>query len=91
MKTSCYTPHLAYGDRVRLVGDRPHPKTGQQCWIIYVLPNPSKRPEHQWYDVRFDDLSIGRFLERYLVRMDSDRKDVPKDKRQLIVSALNEA
>ncbi len=75
MKTSRYIPHLTYGDRARLMGYGPHPKTGQQCRIIYVLPNPSKRPEHQWYDVQFDDLSLGRFLERYIVSMESDQRD----------------
>jgi hypothetical protein len=31
-----------------------------------VLPNPSKRKEHQWYDIQFDNGVWGRFLERYL-------------------------
>ena len=31
--------------------------------IIAVLINPSKRPEHQWYDVRFDNGILGRFRE----------------------------
>jgi hypothetical protein len=37
------------------------------------------RREHQWYDVQFDDLSIGRFLERYIVRPSSDRKDISRE------------
>jgi hypothetical protein len=74
MKASTYTPNLADGVRVRLVGYSPHSKTGEECRIIRALPNPSERAEHQWYDVQFDDLSIGRFLERYLVPVDADRK-----------------
>jgi hypothetical protein len=30
------------------------------------LPNPSGRAENQWYDVRFDDQSLARLVERYL-------------------------
>jgi hypothetical protein len=37
------------------------------------------RAEHQWYDVQFDDLSIGRFLERYIVRLNTDRKDISRE------------
>jgi hypothetical protein len=33
------------------------------------VPNPSKRREHQWYDVRFDDFVYGRFLEKQLERV----------------------
>jgi hypothetical protein len=44
-----------------------HPKRGDQCTIIRILPNPSNQSEHQWYDVRFDDNTFGRFLERYLL------------------------
>jgi hypothetical protein len=79
MNTSRYIPHFAYGDRVRFMGYSPHPHMGEQCKIILVLPNPSMRPEHQWYDVQFDDLSIGRFLERYIVRLNSDRKDISRE------------
>jgi len=52
---------------------RNHSKNGQLCTVIGALPNPSKRPEKQWYDVRFDDSSMGRFVERYLVTMAEDQ------------------
>src|SRR5438045_7534072 len=60
-----YIPNLTRGTRVRLTADE-HPKRGQQCTIMDPLPNPSQRPERQWYDVRFDDGSVGRFLQKYL-------------------------
>jgi len=34
--------------------------------VISVLPNPSRMPAHQWYDIRFDNGTWGRFLERHL-------------------------
>ena len=74
MSTSKHVPHLSPGTRVLFKGDEHHPKSGQQCTIIGILPNPSKRAENQWYDIRFDDYSLGRFLERYLVRIDADGK-----------------
>ena len=43
--------------------------------VLRVLPNPSCRPENQWYDVRFDDGLSGRFLGRYLERIDLEGKD----------------
>jgi hypothetical protein len=30
--------------------------------------------DKQWYDVRFDDGTIGRFLERYLVLPDANEE-----------------
>jgi len=71
MRTSEYVPNLSRGARVRLM--RNHPKNGQLCTVIGALPNPSKRPENQWYDVRFDDYSIGRFVERYLLPVAADQ------------------
>jgi hypothetical protein len=65
---------LSLGMRVRFNGQANNPKNGQHCTIIRVLPNPSNRPESQWYDVRFDDDSMGRFLRRYLVEFDHDEK-----------------
>jgi len=65
---------LSLGIRVRFTGQANNPKNGQQCTIIRILPNPSNRPESQWYDVRFDDDSMGRFLRRYLVEFDHDEK-----------------
>jgi hypothetical protein len=61
-----YTPSLTIGARVRFIGTDYPTKTGEQCTIIRILPNPSGLREHQWYDVRFDDGSLGRFLEKYL-------------------------
>ena len=63
----CFFANLARGTRVRLIGMGRHPKRGDQCTVIRILPNPSNQSEHQWYDVRFDDDSFGRFLEKYLV------------------------
>jgi hypothetical protein len=67
MKAQKYVANLALGTRVRLIGLGHHPKRGDECTVIRILPNPSLKPEHQWYDVRFDDDSFGRFLEKYLV------------------------
>lgn len=66
MKTSEYVPFLTIGDRVRFIGTDYPSRTGQECTIIGILPNPSGRKEHQWYDIRFDDGYLGRFLEKYL-------------------------
>ena len=71
MSTSKYIPNLPRGTRVLFIGTDHHPKSGQHCTIIGTLPNPSKRAENQWYDVRFDDYSMGRFVARYLVRVDA--------------------
>ena len=76
MNTSEYVPNLSYGTRVRFLGKDDHPKSGQQCIVIGALPNPSKRAENQWYDVRFDDYSMGRFQGRYLVRVNADDKEI---------------
>jgi hypothetical protein len=67
MKMSKHVANLSEGTHVRLIGLGHHPKRGDECTVIGVLPNPSRRAEHQWYDVRFDDNSFGRFLEKYLV------------------------
>jgi hypothetical protein len=64
---------LSRGMKVRFAGQPNNRKNGQHCTIIRVLPNPSNRPESQWYDVRFDDDSIGRFLRRYLVEFDDEK------------------
>ena len=70
MSTSEYFLNLPRGTRVRLIAD--HPKNGQQCTIIGALPNPSKLAKNQWYDVRFDDYSMGRFVDRYLAPVAAD-------------------
>jgi hypothetical protein len=67
MMAEKYIANLAIGTRVRLIGMGRHPKHGDQCTVIRILPNPSSQSEHQWYDVRFEDESFGRFLEKYLV------------------------
>jgi hypothetical protein len=79
MKNFPYVSHFSYGDRVRLTGLDGHLKKGEPCTIIYVLPNPSKKPEHQWYDVRFEDGSIGRFLERYIAGKASEHQQIPRE------------
>jgi len=66
MTPAQYTPSLTIGARVRFIGTDYPRKTGEQCTIIRILPNPSGLREHQWYDIRFDDGSLGRFLEKYL-------------------------
>jgi hypothetical protein len=73
MKTSEYIPNLSCGTRVRFIG-KDHRKSGQLCTIIRILPNPSLRAENQWYDVRFDDYSMGRFVERYLTPVTADEE-----------------
>jgi hypothetical protein len=37
--------------------------------IVGVLTNPSKRPQSQWYDVKFDNGRLGRFREPDLERV----------------------
>jgi hypothetical protein len=59
-----YVASMKNGDRVRFVGTDNASKTGQECTIVRVLPNPSEKQEHQWYDVQFDDGTLGRYLER---------------------------
>ena len=59
---SDYVPTLKNGARVRL-SIKDHRESGQFGVVVGVLPNPSKCREHQWYDVRFDDYTYGRFLE----------------------------
>jgi hypothetical protein len=54
-----------YRTRVQLVR-KAHPKFGQFGVIVAALPNPSKRPENQWYDVRFEDGTYERFPGRDL-------------------------
>lgn len=57
-----YNPHYAVGTRL-IFKEKNHPRNGQQCTVFGALHNPSQQAEHQWYDVRFDDYSVGRFLE----------------------------
>jgi hypothetical protein len=64
--------------RVRLL-KREHQEEGRTATILRVLPNPSGRPENQWYDVRFDDGVYGRFLGRYLERVASEGSERKED------------
>ncbi len=59
---SDYVPNLPVGAQVRLL-KKDHRNSGGTGTIIAVLINPSKRSEHQWYDVRFDNGILGRFRE----------------------------
>jgi len=71
MKDSTYRPVLPEKARVRLL-KREHREYTRSATLLKALPNPSGRPENQWYDVRFDDGFCGRFLERYLEHVGSD-------------------
>ena len=77
MMTTEYIPKLSRGTRVVFLGREHHPKNGRGGRIIGPVPNPSRRPENQWYDVGFDDHSIGRFHERYLVQVEAVSKGEP--------------
>ena len=58
-------PEFLEKRRVRL--NKPeHPQNLQAGVIVRTLPNPSMKAEHQWYDVRFDSGSLGRFLKHFL-------------------------
>ena len=71
IKDSTYRPMLSERTRVRLTRQE-HLEYSRPATLLRALPNPSGRPENQWYDVRFDDGVYGRFLERYLERVDSE-------------------
>jgi hypothetical protein len=66
MPVAKYKSSLADGSRVLFQGTEHHPRNGHYGTILGALPNPSQRPENQWYDVRFEDQSLGRFHERFL-------------------------
>ena len=69
MKSSIDVPKLKRGTRFRLTLPG-HRQSKQQCTILAALLNPSRRAEHQWYDVRFETGSFGRFLEKYLAHVE---------------------
>src|SRR5690349_20084040 len=79
MRIFPYVSHFSYDDRVRLTGKDAHPKNGEPGTIIFVLPNPSRKPENQWYDVRFEDGSVGRFLERYIAGKATEHQHIPRE------------
>ncbi len=58
---------MSHGTRVQVSNN--HGKSGKSGIIISVVRNRSGRPENQWYDVRFDDGSYGRFHTRNLMRI----------------------
>jgi hypothetical protein len=60
-----YAPALPYHARVQLLR-KDDPRAGHFGVVVAALPNPSQRPENQWYDVRFDDETYGRFPARDL-------------------------
>lgn len=78
IKDLTYRPILSERTRVRLI-KREHHEYSRHATIVRALPNPSGRPENQWYDVRFDDGVHGRFLERYLERTDSEGTEIEGD------------
>jgi hypothetical protein len=65
MESTMYHPSLQEGMRVLLVHDK-HRQHQSTATVVNVLPNPSRLPVHQWYDIRFDNGTWGRFLERHL-------------------------
>jgi hypothetical protein len=72
-RDSNYRPTLVEGERVRLTrkDDRNFMNTAT---VKGVLPNPSQKKDHQWYDIRFDNGVWGRFLERYLDIVEEETK-----------------
>jgi hypothetical protein len=72
-RESNYRPALVEGERVRLTrkDDR---NFMNAATVKAVLPNPSQKNEHQWYDIRFDNGVWGRFLERYLDVVEEETK-----------------
>jgi hypothetical protein len=71
MKSIPYQASLQERTRVLLCHDK-HPQHQKTATVVNVLPNPSRMPGHQWYDVRFDNGTWGRFLERQLERIPVD-------------------
>jgi hypothetical protein len=74
MRVVKYKPNLADGTRAFFKGKQQDRRNGQHCTVFAALPNPSQRSENQWYDVRFDDQSLGRFCERYLQAVSADER-----------------
>ena len=80
-ENATYRPSLSYGQRVRLM-KQDHHEYSKEAVILWVLPNPSMRPENQWYDVRFENGVYGRFLERYLERIEGGTKEMRRESGQ---------
>ena len=68
LESSLYCPVLSERTRVRLVKSG-HPENTHPASVLVALPNPSRRAENQWYDIRFDNGVYGRFQGRYLERI----------------------
>ena len=77
-ENTTYLPAFGDGMRVRLL-KRDHHEYSQEAAILRVLPNPSMKPENQWYDVRFESGVYGRFLERYLERIEAGTKETHQE------------
>jgi hypothetical protein len=70
MEASC-APSLPEGTRVRLILKN-HREYSHVATVKGMLPNPSRRRDRQWYDVRFDNGMWGRFIERDLEMMSAE-------------------
>jgi hypothetical protein len=75
---AAYASLLKENTRVRLTKAE-HRETSQTATLVRVLENPSKRPENQWYDIRFDDGVYGRFPGRDLEPIADERSDGGED------------
>jgi hypothetical protein len=69
-KAPAYEPELSVGSRVRVVRGI-GPTSVLTATVIRALPNPSQRPDNQWYDVKFSDGRLGRFNTYFLKPMES--------------------
>ena len=76
MESIPYRPALRSGMRALLVHDK-HLQNQKTATVMHVLPNPSQEPANQWYDVRFDNGTWGRFLERQLQSIPAVEQEPP--------------
>ena len=76
MESTPYHASLQERMRVLMVHDE-HSHNRQIATVMRVLPNPSQASGHQWYDVRFDDGTWGRFLERHLQSIPAAEAESP--------------
>jgi hypothetical protein len=77
MESIPYRPSFQEGMRVMLAHDE-HRQHRKAATVMGALPNPSRLAVHQWYDIRFDDGTWGRFLERHLQDIPSDETDTSR-------------
>ena len=66
-----YTPDFPLGARVQVVRGVGPTTSILTATVIRALPNPSQRPENQWYDVKFDEGRLGRFNTCFLKSMNN--------------------